>query len=143
MKVLYDQLKTKKIKITEIPKWGAYLRKQWEIHFAKHLSDEDKNSIYLFDTGGFCGYLWHLFSYGKKDCFQGGKAQALFNNQLKNECYVFYQHSNYVLFLEHASTLDVNDLLDEEDIYIVDKGFNWTYVQTHEKGLCGPYFSFK
>ncbi|GAB6155492.1 hypothetical protein JCM17380_42430 [Desulfosporosinus burensis] len=26
------------------------------------------------------------------------------------------------------------------DIYITDKGFNWTFVQTHEDGWLGPYF---
>ncbi len=42
MNDLYDRLKTKKIKITEIPKWGPYLRKQWGNIFASHLSDKDK-----------------------------------------------------------------------------------------------------
>jgi hypothetical protein len=65
MNDLYGRLKIKKIKLTEIPKWGPYLRKQWESNFANHLSDKDKKSIYLFDTGGYCGYLWHLFSYEK------------------------------------------------------------------------------
>jgi hypothetical protein len=140
---LYDRLKTKKIKITEMPKWGHYLRKQWENNFANHISDKDKKSIYLFNTGGYCGYLWHLFSNEKKDCLVGEKAETTFNNEQKNDCYVFYQHSDYVLFLENASMLNTDDLINESDIYIVDKGFNWTYVQTHETGLCGPYFSRK
>ncbi|MFC0472486.1 DUF4275 family protein [Halalkalibacter kiskunsagensis] len=143
MNDLYDRLKTKKIKITEMPKWGSYLRKQWEENFANHLSDKDKKSIYLFDNGGYCGYLWHLFSYKKKDCLVGEKAEDVFNNQPKNNCYVFYQHSDYVLFLDNSSLFNTDDLINETDIYIVDKGFNWTYVQTHETGLCGPYFSRK
>ena len=32
------------------------------------------------------------------------------------------------------------DDMDEEDIYVVDKEFTWTYVNTHERS-CGPYFS--
>ncbi|WP_230322433.1 MULTISPECIES: DUF4275 family protein [Bacillus] len=27
--------------------------------------------------------------------------------------------------------------------YVVDKGFNWTYVQTHETGWYGSYFSWE
>lgn len=143
MKDLYDRLKTKKIKIIEMPKWGPYLRKQWENNFADHLNDKDKKSIYLYDTGGYCGYLWHLFSYEKKDCLDGKKAEAAFNNQQKNNCFVFYQHSDYVLLLENASMFNTEDLINEQDVYIVDKGFNWTYIQTHETGWCGPYFSIK
>jgi Domain of unknown function (DUF4275) len=48
---------------------------------------------------------------------------------------VYYQHSDYALFLENPSTFDTDDLIDEQDIYIVDKGFNWTYIQTHETGI--------
>ena len=29
------------------------------------------------------------------------------------------------------------------DVYIVAKDFSWTYVRTHEIGLCGPYFCEK
>ncbi|NHM30632.1 DUF4275 family protein [Neobacillus terrae] len=143
MNDLYGGLKAKKIKITEIPKWGPYLRKQWENNFANHLSNKDKKSIYLFDTGSYSGYLWHLFSYEKKDCLEGERAKAAFNNQPKDNCYVFYQHSDYALFLENTSMLNTDDLINEQDIYIVDKGFNWTYIQTHETGWCGPYFSVK
>jgi Domain of unknown function (DUF4275) len=143
MNDLYDRLKAQNIKIIEMPKWGPYLRKKWEAQFAAHLSDEDKESIYLHDTGGSCGYLWHLFSYKKKDCLKRDKAEAAFTIQSKNNCYVFYQHLDYALLLEKASMLHIDDLMDEQDIYIVDKGFNWTYIQTHETGYCGPYFSRK
>lgn len=37
------------MKVKEIPKWGAYLRKQWEESFANHLSDKEKKSIYFYD----------------------------------------------------------------------------------------------
>jgi hypothetical protein len=84
-----------------------------------------------------------LFSYEKKNCLKGEKAEAVFNNQLKNSCYVFYQHSDYALFIENASMLNTDDLINEQDIYIAEKGFTWTYIQTHETGWCGPYFSFK
>jgi hypothetical protein len=63
-------LKNKKVRVKEIPKWGVYLRKQWENNFANHITHEEKKSIYLYDDGGACGYLWHLFSYEKKDCLK-------------------------------------------------------------------------
>ena len=136
-------LKNKKIKITEIPRWGTFLRKQWEDNFANHLSIEEKKNIYFWNHSGFCGYLWHLFSYEKKDCLQGQTAEKAFNNEHKNSCYVFWQHTDYALILESADILNSNDLKNEYDIYVVDKGFNWTYVKTHETSLCGPYFSRK
>lgn len=140
---IVDLLKTKKIRVKEIPKWGAFLRKQWENNFANHLSNDEKKSIYLYDVGGACGYLWHLFSYEKKDCLTEEQAENAFNNEPKNTCYVFYQHSDYALILENALLFTTDDILHETDINVVDKEFNWTYVKTHETGWCGPYFSRK
>jgi hypothetical protein len=48
MEKLYDRLINKKLKITEIPKWGPYLRKQWEINFANHLSIMIRNQFTFF-----------------------------------------------------------------------------------------------
>lgn len=42
---LVDILKNKKVKVTEIPKWGAYLRQQWESKFANHISYEEKSQF--------------------------------------------------------------------------------------------------
>lgn len=134
-------LKSKKVKVTEIPKWGTFLRKQWEDNFANHISLKEKKAIYLYDDDGACGYLWHLFSNEKRECLQGEEAEQAFNDEHKNACYIFYQHTNDALILEEADALNANDLLDESDVYVVDKEFNWTYVKTHETGWCGPYFS--
>ena len=140
---IVDLLKNKKVKVREIPKWGVYLRKQWEDHFANHLSQEEKESIYMHDEDGACGYLWHLFSYAKKDCLKEEQAEHAFNHESKNACYVFYQHTDDALILENASMFTADDLQNESDIYIVDTDFTWTYVKTHETGYCGPYFSWK
>ncbi len=134
-------LKDKKIKVTEVPKWGVFLRKQWENNFADHINNEEKKNIYLWDDKTCCGYLWHLFSYEKRDFLQGREAEHAFNNEYKGFCYVFWQHEDYALILENAGVLNAKDLEEEYDIYVVDKEFNWTYVNTHETGLCGPYFS--
>jgi hypothetical protein len=140
---IVDVLKNKQLKVKEIPKWGPYLRKQWEINFADHLSHEEKKAISLYDDDGACGFLWHLFSYEKKEALKNELAEEAFNNELKGNCYVFYQHSDYALILEYATYFTANDLLKEKDIYVVDKEFNWTYVKTHETGWLGPYFSRK
>ncbi|KYH30056.1 hypothetical protein CLTEP_26820 [Clostridium tepidiprofundi DSM 19306] len=138
---LIDILKSKKVKVIEIPKWGTFLRKQWEDNFANHLRLEEKKAIHLFDDDGFCGFLWHIFSYEKRECLKGEKAEQAFDNMKKSACYVFFQHTDDVLILEDAAKFNSNDLLDESDVYVVDKEFNWTYVKTHETGYCGPYFS--
>ena len=70
-------LKNKKIKITEIPRWGTFLRKQWEDNFANHLSIEEKKNIYFWNHSGFCGYLWHLFSYEKKTVYKDKQPKKL------------------------------------------------------------------
>ncbi|MCU9614515.1 DUF4275 family protein [Caldibacillus lycopersici] len=140
---LVEKLKRKNIKVIEIPKWGTYLRKEWENNFANHLTDKEKKAIHLLDEGGFSGFLWHVFSYEKKDCLVSEKAEDAFNNERKNKCYVFFQHSDYALMLENASMLNADDFKDETniDLYIVDKQFRWTFVLTHETDWCGPYFS--
>ncbi|MEW9095488.1 MAG: DUF4275 family protein [Clostridiaceae bacterium] len=138
---LVNILREKNIKVKKIPKWGNVLRKQWEDNFASHMSDDEKKSISMYDNDGFSGYLWHLFSNKKKECLQGQEAKKTFNAEHKNNCYIFYQHTNYVLILENAGGLKAGDLQDEFDVYVVDKDFNWTYVKTHETGWCGPYFS--
>ena len=140
---LFSLLTNKKVRVIEIPKWGTYLRKKWEDEFVSHLSDEEKKSIYLYDDDGCCGYLWHVFSYEKKKCLKKGQADVAFNEELKQSCYVFYQHTDDAFILEHASSLTADDFVNEEDVYVVDKKFDWTYVRTHETGWCGPYFCRK
>ncbi|TCM89715.1 uncharacterized protein DUF4275 [Paenibacillus sp. BK033] len=135
--VISERLK-KKMPVLEIPIWGGYLRSQWEIHFASHLSEKDKEDIFLNDEGG---YLWHLFSYSRKECLEKEAAVQAFIQEPKGPCFLFYQHSDYALRLENADNLTIEDLHDQSDIYIVSVDFSWTYVVTHEKDWLGPYFS--
>lgn len=44
---IVDKLKRKNIKVIEIPKWGAYLRKEWENNFANHLNDKEKSYLFI------------------------------------------------------------------------------------------------
>jgi hypothetical protein len=130
---LSDLLRAQNIKIREISKWGVYLRKQWEENFANNLNQEEKKKIYLSD------YLWHLFSYEKKICLQGNEAIQAFNIENKKSCFIFYQRVDDVIIIDKADDLNTNALSDEYDVYVVDKEFTWTFVQTHESDL-GPYF---
>lgn len=140
---MVESIRSKKVKVIEIPKWGVYLRKQWEESFANHLSNKEKESIYLYEEDGLCGYLWHLFSYERRKCLKEEQADIAFNKEIKKSCYVFYQHLDDAFILENASFITAEDFVNEEDVYVVDKEFSWTYVKTHETGWCGPYFSKK
>ena len=75
------------------------------------------------------------------------QANEAFKNVSKNACYVFYQNSDYALIIENATLVTASDFVqkddfDEGDIFVCDKDFTWTYVNTHEAS-CGPYFSTK
>ncbi|MEH7123932.1 DUF4275 family protein [Bacillus sp. JJ1503] len=143
MNTLINTLQKKRVKVTKIPKWGTYLRNQWEENFASHLSEDEKGKIHLHDKGKSSGFLWHIFSYETKECLKEEQANEAFNQLQKQACYVFHQHSNDAIIIENVSKITAEDFENEQDIYVVDKEFAWTYVNTHEKGLCGPYFSWK
>lgn len=138
---LQKKLRAKQIKFRELPGWGVHLRRKWEDSFVSHLSPEEKRAIFLHDDDGWCGYLWHVFSYEKRNCLMGEEAAAAFASLAKGDCYVFFQHSDDALLLEGTVDLKPEDL-PAEDIYITDNEFSWTYVRTHES-MCGPYFSAK
>ncbi|CAG7594692.1 hypothetical protein PAESOLCIP111_00006 [Paenibacillus solanacearum] len=133
---IIELLNNKNIKFTESSKWGQYLRGVWEENFAEQLSADEKKKIYLEQ------YLWHVFSYKKILCLKNDQAIMEFNKVIKSQrtCYIFFQHSDLALIVESSSSITSEDLEYDDDIYIVDKGFTWTYIQTHEE-QCGPYFS--
>ncbi len=142
-----DVLRKKNMKVREFQNWGVYFRKRCEDYLANHLNDEEKEDIFLYGDKYGCGYLWHIFSYEKKKCLEGEEAENAFHNEVKKECYIFYQHCDEVLLIKDASLLHMDDILCETDnmykgdIYIVDKDFTWTFVKTHEHRWCGPYFA--
>lgn len=140
---LIQAFKKKRVKITEIPKWGTYLRKKWEDEFAHHLTVQEKEDIYLYSSHWASGYLWHVFSYEKRNSLQLAKADKAFESENKKFCYLFFQHYDDAYILENATKITAADFKNEEDVYIVDKDFTWTYVRTHDSGYFGPYFSRK
>jgi hypothetical protein len=131
-------LKSKGIHVDELKNKREELRKQWEDAFAKNLSKSQKSKIY------FHQHLWHVFSYNKLSCLEYQKARDAFNKIKKDECYIFYQDNESALLLDNARSLKAEDILNEingyiEDVYVANKDFSWTYIQTHEI-FCGPYF---
>ncbi len=75
------------------------MRQEWDKAFAPSLTKANKKKIYMNE------YLWHVFSYEKVSCLKEEKAQRQFDNQKKKGCYIFFQHSDDVFFIERASKL--------------------------------------
>ena len=140
MDFLIEQLQHNNIQFKEIPHWGIYFRKRWEDAFVHHLNQSEKEKIHLYGDRYSCGYLWHVFSYKRRLHLVQTAASEAFDAKKKTKCYVFYQHLSDVLYIEQASALKASHFAQEEDVYVVDVNFTWTYVVTHGSD-CGPYFS--
>ena len=88
-------------------------------------------------------HLWHLFTWGEVPCLQGDDAKAAFDDLQYEEAIRFYDgyanHIEKVCVINKVSAKYV-DKDKASDVYIVAKDFSWTYVRTHEEGVCGPYF---
>jgi len=87
--------------------------------------------------------LWHLFTWGEVTSLQRDEARKAFDELQYEEAIRFYD--GYSSHIEKASvigkiTAKAVDKDKASDVYIVAKDFSWTYVRTHEKGWCGPYF---
>ena len=88
-------------------------------------------------------HLWHLFTWGEVTCLQGGEARKVFDALQYDTAIRFYD--GYASHIEKVSVIGKISAkaVDKDrgsDVYIVAKDFSWTYVRTHEMGLCGPYF---
>ena len=133
----FNLLNERGIEVTELINIGEDLRTQWEITFTMSLTKAIKNKIH------FKQHSWHVFSYEELECLEKQKAITAFNNQKKNEFYIFYQTEKNALMIENAKDISSEDVMNIRngyvDVYVVDKGFTWTYIVTHEES-CGPYF---
>lgn len=135
--------------VTDMLDAGNELHQKWEEQFANHLSDRVKLDILLHSKknkfGGVkkSGYLWHLFSSGKRDCLEKKLAREAFDRVAKDTLYLFFQDAAHGIKIEHASRLTEKSLRAFVDaMYIVDSQFTWTYVQTSEFKV-GPFFCHK
>lgn len=123
----------KGVKITNQFEQSEKLIACWDYTFASHLSEETKETIFYNE------FKWHIFSNKLRECLVDQAAREAFNVLEKDELYVMYQHSPYVTLLSSAKEIVAEDFDSEQDIYIFDKTFTWTYVRTHEVEF-GPYF---
>ena len=112
---------------------------QWLRHFAKGASKDSLNEL----VNG--KYIWHIFSYDlidKNTYLVGDEARNAYDSADKQSC-IFCDMfgTNGVtdkMLDEYASSESIDSHISE--LYVVSKDFSWTYIKTHENGLCGPYF---
>lgn len=116
-------------------------KNQWLRHFASGIDKKDIEK-YVVDCGG---YVWHVFSFELVD-----KARFLVGDAAR-EAYDLEDKTNCI-FCDMFGSSGVTDKAAEEyssaksidmsvtELYVVSEDFSWTYIKTHENGLCGPYF---
>ena len=96
------------------------------------------NMLHLM--GIFCGTC---LLGAKYRAFGGEDAKRAFDELEYEEAIRFYDgyanHIEKVCVINKVSAKSV-DKDKASDVYIVAKDFSWTYVRTHEEGVCGPYF---
>ena len=89
-------------------------------------------------------FKWHLYSYEKLPHLSGEEAIQAFNQLPKKDIYFAYQrdmvkNQEFVQVFKNAQNLVASDIENQQDLYLFDATFSWTYIQTHEN-MCGPYF---
>jgi len=129
-----QNLINKGVQLEELFGQEQALKENWVSTFTGHLGEDIKAKIY-FDQ-----FFWHAFSYKKINCLENEAAAQAFNETDKKTCYIFYQNWGLQYKLENASEIIAADFDNEQDVYIVDEDFTWTYIHTHESPLCGPYY---
>lgn len=82
---------------------GRYLRAQWEASFAEHLSNDERDEIYLNS------FLWHLCSWEKVECYEKLDAIKMFEEQAKTKCTIFYEHTDEAYLIENGKHLSIED----------------------------------
>ncbi|MGO4785874.1 DUF4275 family protein [Paenibacillus sp. 2KB_20] len=128
-----EKLIEKAVNISDVFDGATEIINRWDKTFTLNISEDVKESIY------YSQYKWHIFSYEIQDCLKKHEARNAFNTESKDKLYVMYQNSPDVFLYSNANAIVAEDFDSQQDIYIFDKNFTWTYVNTHED-MCGPYF---
>ena len=110
------------------------LRSKWLEAFTKNIDISDVNIDQL---------LWHIFSYERLPCLQREEADAELIKIKKETLYIFFNEGTMCYRLNNAEKFSVEDIDYFNDIYVTNEDFTWTYVLTHERAMCGPYFYSK
>lgn len=110
----------------------------WIEAFAPEDSNKKEIRENCYKNRLYSTYLWHLFSFGYIKS-EEEKARELYNEQIKDTCYILGGYEDVAYRLNNAEKLDA-DVADEfYDVVITASDFSWTYAKTHEDHL-GPYF---
>ncbi|MFP3156413.1 DUF4275 family protein [Lachnospiraceae bacterium ZAX-1] len=128
-----DYVKSRGVEITKINQSIQAIKGKWIAKFAANVAHNIKQEIDLES------YLWHIFSFEIVVASCKKTAKRKFDQKEKDGVFLFYQFGNDVFFVKNAGSLKATDFDLEDDIYVVDEKFQWTYVKTHEL-QCGPYF---
>ena len=112
---------------------------EWFNRFVPAEKQEEAMNCYCFDTDGYCGYLWHVFSYNILSCYEKALARKAFDGLGKQEAVLLENIDDVAYRIKDVSSLKAQDLDKLEDIILTAKDFSWVYVKTHEP-VCGPYF---
>lgn len=91
-------------------------------------------------------FLWHIFTWCEVPCLEGDEAKEAFDALEYTEAYKFIDgFSNRIKNKGTVGKLSAEEVDNDPaaDVYIVATDFSWTYVRTHEEGLCGPYLCIK
>ena len=105
----------------------------------------DKKLIKKYVTSD-CNFLWHIFTWCKVPCLEGEDARKAFDDLEYTKAIRFYGgFSNKIKGVSTVGKLSASDIDNDpaSDVYIVASDLSWTYVRTHEKNFCGPYFCVK
>ncbi len=106
--------------------------KRWEATFAT-VSKQTKEEIH------YESFKWHLYSYQKLPYLEGDAARKAFDEMTKTDVYFMYEGTPLVQVYKNAYNMVSTDIDNQQDIYLFDQTFSWTYIHTHED-MCGPYF---
>ena len=91
-------------------------------------------------------FLWHIFTWCEVPCLEGDEAKEAFDALEYTEAIrATGGFSNKVKKGGTVGKLSAIDVDNDPagDVFIVAPDYSWTYVRTHEEGLCGPYFCVK
>ena len=111
---------------------------QWLRHFAPELS-KDQYKQYVENQ-----YIWHVFSFNliESDLLRiGDAARQAFDQIEKNDCVCCDIFGDGVMN-KLPMGCDTAEKIEGKfsEFYVVAKDYSWTYIQTHERDSCGPYF---
>lgn len=120
------------------PEIEAY-KQEWFNNFVPMEKQEKAINSFCFDKDGFCGYLWHVFSYEILSCLKKSKAKNTFNELDKQGAVLLVNIDEVAYRVKDVCKIKAQDLDFLDDIILTAQDFSWTYAKTHE-ATCGPYF---